>query len=115
MDRIYGNVVSKFKSHDNVSIHREFSIEVSFPDQYFDWVYIDGDHTYEVVLKDLEFYYPLVKKGGYLCGDDYGWGPKGSRKHPDGNGGPKRAVDEFVNTNNLEVIVKGLQFVIRRK
>ena len=29
-----------------------------------DFVYIDGGHTYEVVKKDLELYYPKVKSGG---------------------------------------------------
>ena len=36
----------------------------------FDLIYLDGDHRYEVVRQDLEDYAPLVKEGGYLCGDD---------------------------------------------
>ncbi|MBI2971111.1 MAG: class I SAM-dependent methyltransferase [Candidatus Aenigmarchaeota archaeon] len=35
-----------------------------------DFVFIDGNHDYEYVKKDLEMYYPLVKKGGFIAGDD---------------------------------------------
>jgi len=33
----------------------------------FDFLFIDGDHTYEGVKKDFEMYAPLVKKGGILA------------------------------------------------
>ena len=36
----------------------------------FNLIYVDGDHTYEHVLKDLKNSAPLVKDGGILCGDD---------------------------------------------
>ena len=32
----------------------------SFPDRHLDWVYIDGNHTYEFVRDDLASYYPSV-------------------------------------------------------
>lgn len=36
-------------------------------EQYsMDFILIDGDHTYEGILSDLESYYPLLKKGGYV-------------------------------------------------
>jgi len=36
-----------------------------------DFVYIDGNHTYEYVKQDIELYYPKVKQGGYIGGHDY--------------------------------------------
>lgn len=36
-----------------------------------DFVYIDGNHNYDFVSRDIHFYYPLVKKGGVLGGHDY--------------------------------------------
>jgi predicted O-methyltransferase YrrM len=36
-----------------------------------DFVYIDGNHNYECVKRDIANYYPLVKKGGVIGGHDY--------------------------------------------
>jgi len=36
-----------------------------------DCVFIDANHTYEGVKRDIENYLPLVKPGGILCGHDY--------------------------------------------
>lgn len=114
MDKIYESVSTKFGKLSNVEIHRNFSTDVNFPKEYFDWVYIDGDHSYDAVKKDLEFYYPLIKKGGYLCGDDYGlWAQKPKQGFgSDGGGGPKPAVDEFVKSHNFEIEIAGGQFAI---
>ena len=35
-----------------------------------DFVYIDGNHTYKYVKKDIELYYTKVKKGGVIGGHD---------------------------------------------
>ncbi len=47
-----------------------------FPDQSLDCVFIDGEHSYEPVMRDIALWKPKVKPGGYLSGDDYGepWG-----------------------------------------
>ena len=41
-----------------------------------DFLFIDGDHTYEGVKKDFEMYSPLVKKGGIIAFHDIVPGPK---------------------------------------
>ena len=56
-----------------------------------DFVYIDGDHSYEYVKKDIEHYYSKIKKGGLLAGDDFPW--------RDVN----KAVIEFVDKHKLEL------------
>jgi len=38
--------------------------------EFFDFVFIDGDHSYEGSSADFEAYYPLVKKGGIFAGHD---------------------------------------------
>jgi predicted O-methyltransferase YrrM len=50
-----------------------FSVEAAkqFEDDYFDFVYIDANHTYEGVIADLEAWYPKVRKGGMVAGHDY--------------------------------------------
>jgi hypothetical protein len=68
-------------------------LEDEVPDQSIDVVFIDGDHSYEAVTADLEFWWKKVKKGGQLLGDDY------SSCHP----GTAKAVDEFAIKNNLKI------------
>ena len=36
-----------------------------------DFVYIDGNHTYEFAKKDLNLYYPKIKNGGVLAGHNF--------------------------------------------
>ena len=40
-------------------------------DRYYDFIYIDGDHSYEAVKRDIELYLPKLKKGGLIAGHDY--------------------------------------------
>lgn len=43
-----------------------------FKNGAFDFVYIDGWHNYTQVKKDMEAWWPKVKKGGVLGGHDIG-------------------------------------------
>lgn len=106
LDLIYDGVINRFRNDNRVTVLRSFSNKVEFKNDFFDWVYVDANHSYENVLQDLNFYYPLLKTRGYLCGDDYGWNDKYS------NGGPKRAVDEFIAKNKLKLEIKDNQFII---
>ena len=73
LEDAYHEVVSKFKNKKNVEIFREDSISASkrFKNSSIDFVYIDGNHDYEFVLKDLETWFTKVKPGGIIFGDDY--------------------------------------------
>ncbi len=53
------------------------SIELAkFEDEYFDWIYIDGDHQYSGVKRDIEVARLKVKKGGFLVFNDFTiWSP----------------------------------------
>ena len=62
-----------------------------FDDNSIDAIYIDGDHSYEGVINDLDLYYPKVKKNGLILLDDY----KNFK-------GVKKAVDEFCNKKNIK-------------
>lgn len=41
-------------------------------DRQYDYLLIDGDHSYDGVARDFELYGPLVKPGGIVVFDDYG-------------------------------------------
>jgi len=51
-----------------------------------DYLYIDGDHSYEWCLSDLELWWLHVRVGGLIAGDDYD-----DPKYP----GVTKAWDEF--------------------
>lgn len=47
-----------------------------FEDCSLDFVFLDGDHTYEGVCADIDAWLPKLKVGGVLAGDDWkapGW------------------------------------------
>lgn len=39
-------------------------------DESLDFVFIDGDHSYDATLKDIQLYWPKVKTGGVFAGHD---------------------------------------------
>ena len=68
MDVIHKRVTDRFSSElerGQVVMLRARSVDAaaSLPDKSLDWVYIDGDHTYEAVRSDLEAFYRTVKPG----------------------------------------------------
>ena len=56
-----------------VHLIRDFSAAASrqFPDEHFDWLYVDALHTYEGILHDLQTWWPKLRRGGMMSGDDY--------------------------------------------
>ena len=113
MDSRYDSVVSRFLEHTangTVAIHRTGSGEASrlFPDEYFDWVYIDGNHQFEWVQSDLEAFAPKLKRAGVIAGDDYGiegwW-----------NNGVTLAVNMFRDRYGWKLnILKESQYILSR-
>jgi len=86
-----------------VWIRRDYSVDAadSFADETIDFIYIDADHTYEGVMADLEAWYPKVKKGGFILGDDF-------VRHKTRTGvryGVMEAVTRFANINELSFFV----------
>ena len=59
-----------------ITVHRGFSNQEvpKFEDEYFDIIYIDGNHEPEYVLEDAVLSFRKLKKNGYMIFDDYGWG-----------------------------------------
>lgn len=76
--------------YPNLEVHRAASPDglARFADHEFDLVYIDGEHDYESVKRDILATKRLVKPGGWMSGHDH-WMP-----------GVQRAVDETMFNEN---------------
>ena len=82
MRQKYEEIVNGLGKLDNCTIRKGFSAEVmeTYPDNYFDWAYIDGNHLYDFVLKDILVCARKVKSGGVIAGDDFWW-KRNNRSH----------------------------------
>lgn len=54
-------------SHDPLTLG---AVQVYLDEDKVDFLFIDGDHTYQGVKQDFEIYSPLVRKGGIIAFDD---------------------------------------------
>jgi predicted O-methyltransferase YrrM len=84
-----GNICETFKKNMKGYPHKlivESSEEACllFEPQSIDFIFIDADHSYGAVKKDIAMWLPKIKTDGLLCGHDY---------YPD-KYGVKQAVDE---------------------
>ena len=111
MNEIFESVKSKLEApirNGRAVIHRGTSQDVLPTLNELDFVYIDGDHSYEGVVADLAAAYRAVAPGGLICGDDYSlgqwWGD-----------GVVRAVHEFIGTNKVLIaLLRNSQFAIKK-
>ena len=64
MDAIHRSVQERFSAEPAVRVHRGSSLDLAtqFADGYFDWVYIDGDHSRQAVLCDLRAWHSKVRR-----------------------------------------------------
>jgi predicted O-methyltransferase YrrM len=83
----------------------------TYPDERFDFVYIDGDHTAFGVLNDAVRCYSLLRVGGILAFDDYQWQSGKGRLFD-----PAPAIDAIADlySNRLEKLEGGLQVWFRK-
>jgi predicted O-methyltransferase YrrM len=94
------NTKGKVLSHEGDSS----TILSSFPPNHFDWIYIDGDHRYEGIRKDIEAADGVLKPDGRLTCNDYtNWCSTAVTPY-----GVMRAVNEFIISRNYSV--EGLAF-----
>lgn len=72
-DEDYAKVVARFEGDPRVRLHRQYSYKAvaGFDEGFFDFVYIDGNHHYEFVLRDLQDFAARLKPGGLMFGHDF--------------------------------------------
>mgnify|MGYP001161016714 CR=1 FL=1 len=97
-DNAKSETIKKFINCKNIQIIDNYSYEASmlFPDEYFDYIYIDGEHTYTAVTNDLNYWYPKLKKNGSIYGDDYYW------READNSLSLHRAYQDFIYKNKIK-------------
>lgn len=114
LENQYQRVARRFAAElasGRVRLHRQLSHDAAplFEDEAFDWVYIDASHYYDDVRNDIACYFPKIRRGGCLTGDDYG--RRGFWDH-----GVTRAVDEFIAAGAVEVMrLHNHQYVLRKR
>jgi len=69
----YDTNIRQFK--DIVKLHEDYSYDEKvlskFNDDEYDFVYVDGNHSFESTRQDFELYIPKIKSNGVLGGHDY--------------------------------------------
>ena len=96
LENEYQLLTEFFSKNNEVKIHKTTSIDFlnSVGDESLDLIYIDAEHTYESVSKELEISFDKIKKGGHICGHDY-VSPRFE--------GVVKAVDDFCKIKNLSI------------
>jgi predicted O-methyltransferase YrrM len=87
---------------DKIIIHRGYSHNkvITFEDDFFDMIYIDGNHEPEYVLEDAVLSFRKLKKGGIMIFDDYGLG---------GLDLTKRGIDAFLSAYHKRIHFIGIK------
>lgn len=83
--------LSRFEWRVNWTYLNSLDAAQTFPRSFFDFVFIDANHSYEHVIKDIHTWHLKVKPNGLLCGHDYGMT------------GVNQAVNEFAEIFRYEV------------
>jgi hypothetical protein len=76
-----------------VKFIKKLSSDASQDIPVLDFIYIDGNHSYEYVKNDIENYFPFIKSKGIMGGHDY------TKEYP----GVIRAVREFAKKYHLHI------------
>ena len=79
--------------------------------EFYDFIYIDGDHTAYGVIKDAVNAFEVLKPGGIIAFDDYDW--RGGTSPIDR---PRMAIDAFLEIyrEKIEVLHKQYQCWVKK-
>ena len=102
-NKIYNTFVQNIKnSHhkDKITIIRGYSNNeiIKFEDNFFDIIYIDGNHQPEYVLEDGVLSFRKLKINGIMIFDDYGW---------NGPDHTKKGIDAFLSAYSERITLLG--------
>ena len=95
MDAVYTELENTYANNAIVSFHKDFShkyLQKQENDKY-DIIYIDADHSYSAVKRDIELAFDKIKNKGFIMGHDYEVNKL--KCNHNWKFGTKQAVDEF--------------------
>jgi hypothetical protein len=117
MNEYKSEVYERFSAKDSIDILEKCSSDavLDFESDYFNWIYLDANHTYSFVIEDLKNWWDKLKSGGYICGNAY---VDNSIARNVLDFGVIPAVDDFLEekfdeVNHFEVIDS--QYIIEKK
>tara|TARA_E500000178_G_scaffold27283_1_gene25009 strand:- start:983 stop:1267 length:285 start_codon:yes stop_codon:yes gene_type:complete len=78
----------------------------------FDLIFIDGDHFYDQVLRDINNAWKVLKNGGFLILDEYLWW-----YYKDLNKNPANTINSFImnNYSNISEFKIWHQVILKKK
>ncbi len=90
-------IIAKHKLQIELIVGTSWENFEQFSDNSIDLLHIDGDHSYDGVLKDITLFWPKIKVGGHVIFDDANWSSVG------------QAINKF-KTEHKAAVVERSQF-----
>jgi len=116
-DDVYKTYINKVKDYDNVhpvrcATNHFFNGYEDDGDWWFDFIYVDADHTAAGVLADAVLGWEHLKSGGIMAFDDYTWFADSGQEVDT----PKPAINFFywANQKQIEPVLVNGQFWIKK-
>jgi predicted O-methyltransferase YrrM len=85
-----------------------WSILCNLSPNSYDFVYVDGSHEECDVIHDALQAFRVVRPGGVVVFDDYGWGTEGQSR-------PKEAIDYFLRCFGPKTEVLAMNYIVAIK
>ena len=106
--QVYNRLVAASKRFPVLEVLRGDSSThlARYPDNTFDMIYLDGDHSYEGVKKELVVAYAKTKHDGWIMGHDYEMNYEKAKTRYEF--GIKKAVDEFCREYKQRIFAKAM-------
>lgn len=112
VERVYDHRTMTFENVIKVKMTSIEFLTTAEDKDYYDFIYIDGDHTADAVFKDASLSWRALKPGGIMAFDDYQWEPQLPMHLR-----PQPAIDLFLTLmkDHIDLIRTGPQIWIRKR
>ena len=115
---VWQSYLHRVKDYDNVypirtETNHFFNVHQDDGDWWYDFIYVDADHTASGVLNDAVMGWQHLKQGGIMAFDDYTWVADSGLDIDT----PKPAINFFywANQKDMETVLVNSQFWVKKK